>query len=276
MKRIYDWDAKFQLRNYTVADLLNCKGRKILTQTTANSMEEAAAAKDAELDLIMGNAINTAAVRQGAPDMFFTAAVPLPDYPTETDVLKAAFSAMKNGADSIYTARGPHIVEMLAKEEIPVMCHLGLVPRRSTWKGGLRAIGRDADEAMTLLQNFKDMENAGAFSVEAEVIVAEVMTEISKRTSLLTSSLGSGSGGDIIYLFQNDICGEQLSSPRHAQAFGNIHMLNEEIKKERRRALKAFNDAAKSGSFPSKKTTTHMQPREYESFLERLEKLKKR
>ena len=205
--------------------------------------------------------------------MFFTAAVPLPDYPTETDVLKAAFLAMKNGADSIYTARGPHIVEMLAKEEIPVMCHLGLVPRRSTWKGGLRAIGRDADEAMTLLQNFKDMENAGAFSVEAEVIVAEVMTEISKRTSLLTSSLGSGSGGDIIYLFQNDICGEQLSSPRHAQAFGNIHMLNEEIKKERRRALKAFNDAAKSGSFPSKKTTTHMQPREYEKFLERLEKL---
>ncbi|MBL55085.1 MAG: ketopantoate hydroxymethyltransferase [SAR116 cluster bacterium] len=273
MKRIYDWNAKFQLRNYTVADLLNCKGKKILTQTTANSMEEAAAAKDAELDLIMGNAINTAAVRQGAPDMFFTAAVPLPDYPTETDVLKAAFSAMKNGADSIYTARGPHIVEMLAKEEIPVMCHLGLVPRRSTWKGGLRAIGRDADEAMTLLQNFKDMENAGAFSVEAEVIVAEVMTEISKRTSLLTSSLGSGSGGDIIYLFQNDICGEQLSSPRHAQAFGNIHMLNEEIKKERRRALKAFNDAAKSGSFPSKKTTTHMQPREYETFLERLEKL---
>ena len=52
MKRIYDWDAKFQLRNYTIADLLNCKGRKILTQTTANSMEEAAAAKDAELDRV--------------------------------------------------------------------------------------------------------------------------------------------------------------------------------------------------------------------------------
>ena len=44
------------------------------------------------------------------------------------------------------------------------------------------------------LQNFKDMENAGAFSVEAEVIVAEVMTEISKRTSLLTSSLGLAQG----------------------------------------------------------------------------------
>ena len=274
MKRIYDWDAKFQHRNYTAADLLACKGKTVLTQTTANSIEEAAAAREAGLDLIMGNAINTAAVRQGAPDMFFTAAIPLPDYPTETDVLTAAFAAMKDGADSVYTARGPHIVEILAKEEIPVMCHLGLVPRRSTWNGGLRAIGRDADEAMDLLQKFRDMENAGAFSVEAEVIMAEVMTEISKRTSLLTSSLGSGSGGDIIYLFQNDICGEQPEAPRHAQVFGNIYALQEEIKKERRRALKAFHDAAKSGAFPTPQTTPHMQPEAYDAFLDRLAKLK--
>ena len=274
MKRIYDWDAKFQHRNYTAADLLACKGKTVLTQTTANSIEEAAAAREAGLDLIMGNAINTAAVRQGAPDMFFTAAIPLPDYPTETDVLTAAFAAMKDGADSVYTARGPHIVEILAKEEIPVMCHLGLVPRRSTWNGGLRAIGRDADEAMDLLQKFRDMENAGAFSVEAEVIMAEVMTEISKRTSLLTSSLGSGSGGDIIYLFQNDICGEQPEAPRHAQAFGNIYALQEEIKKERRRALKAFHNAAKSGAFPTPQTTPHMQPEAYDAFLDRLAKLK--
>ena len=39
---------------------------------------------------------------------------------------------------------GPHIVEILAKEEIPVMCHLGLVPRKSGWKGGLRAVGATA------------------------------------------------------------------------------------------------------------------------------------
>ena len=251
MKRIYDWDAKFQHRNYTVADLRACKGQKILTQTTANSEDEAAAVVDAGLDLIMCNAPNTALVRENAPEIFLTATLALPDYPTETDVLKAAFAAMKAGADSIYTARGPHIVERLAKENIPVMCHLGLVPRRSTWHGGLRAIGRDADEAMALFQSFKDMEAAGAFSVEAEVIVAEVMSEISKRTSLLTSSLGSGSGGDIIYLFQNDICGEQPNAPRHAQAFGNIYQLQEQIKIERRRALKAFHYAALDGSYPN-------------------------
>lgn len=266
MKRIYDWDARFNQRNYTVADLRASKGQRVLTQTTANSEEEAAAARDAGIDLIMGNAHNTAAVRQGAPDMFFTAAVSLPDHPTETDVLRAAFAAMKDGADSVYTARGAHIVEMLAREEIPVMCHLGLVPRRSTWKGGLRAIGRDAEEAMMLLQDFRDMENAGAFSVEAEVIFSEVMAEISRRTSLVTSSLGSGSGGDIIYLFQNDICGEQPESPRHATAFGNIHALQQEIRVERRRALAAFDKAAKSGAFPADGNTAFMDRDELSRF----------
>ena len=42
MKRIYDWDANFSLRNYTAADLQALKGVRKFTQTTANSEEEAA------------------------------------------------------------------------------------------------------------------------------------------------------------------------------------------------------------------------------------------
>ena len=272
MKRIYDWDARFQHRNYTAADLLELKGKRKLTQTTANSGAESAAAHDAGIDLIMGNAQNTAAVRAAAPTMFFTAAIGLPDYPTQKDVLKAAFAAMKDGADSVYTARGPHIVEMLAKEDIPVMCHLGLVPRKSTWKGGLRAIGKTSQEAMELWQSFREMEDAGAFSVEAEVICDRVMAEISKRTRLLTSSLGSGTGADIVYLFQNDICGEQPESPRHARAFGNLHALYQQIDVERRAALSAFRQAVDSGDYPSGAETASVEDSEFEGFLNALEK----
>ena len=272
MKRIYDWDAKFSLRNYTAADLRALKGVRKLTQTTANSEEEAAAASDAGIDLVMGNAVNAEAVRRGAPNHFYTAAIPMPDHPSEKDVLDAAFLAMKQGADSVYTARGPHIVEMLAREQIPVMCHLGLVPRRSTWNGGLRAIGKTADEAMALWQSFRDMENAGAFSVEAEVICDRVMAEISKRTTLITSSLGSGAGADIIYLFQNDICGEQPTSPRHARAFGNIHALQEQIKSERRAALSAFRAAAEGGDFPANAEAAVITDSEFETFADMLEK----
>lgn len=270
MKRIYDWDANYSLRNYTVADLQALKGQRTLVQTTANSSEEAAAARDARIDLVMANAQNTVAVREGAPDMFLTVAIGLPDFPTEKDILTAAFAAMKDGADSIYTARGPHVVEMLAREDIPVMCHLGLVPRKSTWRGGLRAIGKTAQEAMELWQDFRTMENAGAFSVEAEVIVSEVMEEISRRSSLITCSLGSGRGADVVYLFQNDICGEQLKSPRHSEAFGNINALQEQIKAERRRALSAFRTAVQEKQYPLPKNTIAMDPQEHDTFLSHL------
>ena len=272
MKRIYDWDAKFSLRNYTAHDLQSLKGVSKLTQTTANSQEEASAAADAGIDLVMGNAVNAEAVRRGAPNHFYTAAIPMPDYPTEKDVLDAAFLAMKQGADSVYTARGPHIVELLAREQIPVMCHLGLVPRRSTWNGGLRAIGKTAGEAIELWESFRRMEDAGAFSVEAEVICDRVMTEITKRTTLITSSLGSGSGADIIYLFQNDICGEQPESPRHARAFGNLHGLYEQIKLERRASLSAFHAEANSGNYPANGETAGIEDSEFEKFFDQIDK----
>ena len=252
MKRIYTWDARPARRNLTAADLLELKGKKKLTQTTANTTEEALAAEEAGIDLIMGNAQNTEAVRLGSPNLFFTAAIAIPDHPTEKDILTAAFAALKAGADSIYTARGPHIVEMLAKEDIPVMCHLGLVPRKCTWKGGLRAVGSRPGEAMELWRSFRRMEDAGAFSVEAEVIPARLMTEISRRTRLITMSLGSGPGGDVIYLFQNDICGEQSLSPRHARSFGNLFELKETMKRERVKALKSFKKAVLSDHFPDK------------------------
>ena len=207
--------------------------------------------------------------RRCAEDVF-TAALGMPDFPTADDVLRAAFQAMADGADSIYTARGPHVVEMLAREGIPVMCHLGLVPRRSTWNGGLRAIGKTADEALALWQSFVDMENAGAFSVEAEVICAPVMAEITRRTKLVTSSLGSGPDADVIYLFQNDICGEAPDAPRHARAFGNLHTLYQQIDTERRAALSGFAEAARGGSYPAKGETAGLPEGELDAFLARL------
>ena len=113
------------------------------------------------------------------------------------------------------TARRLAVVEMLANEDIPVMGHLGLVPRKSTWRGGLRAVGRTADEALALMQDFRDLENAGAFSVEAEVICrSHVSYQPTHWIDHL--SLGSGNGGDVMYLFQNDICGENICHDIHA------------------------------------------------------------
>jgi 3-methyl-2-oxobutanoate hydroxymethyltransferase len=272
VKKIYTWGGKFAERNLTVDDLLKAKGRRKFIQTTATSAEEAEAAKEADFDLLLCKSPNIKNVRSGAPNIFLTATIDLSNFPTENDVLNEAFRAMKEGADQVYTARGPHIVELLAKEDIPVMCHLGLVPRKSGWRGGLRAVGANADEALKLYNDFKTMENAGAFSVESEVIHEQIMTEISKRTQMLVSSLGSGWNGDIIYLFQNDICGEEENLPRHARAFGNIYDLKQKIKEERISALKKFKSAVLSKDFPNEKEIVKIKNEELDKFLEHISK----
>ena len=271
MKPIYTWDAKPSRRNLTAADIRSCKGVRKLTQTTANTIEEAAAAAESGIDMLICGAANVELVRQGAPHHFLTAALTIPDYPTDEDILRGALAALKNGADSVMTARRLAVVEMLANEDIPVMGHLGLVPRKSTWRGGLRAVGRTADEALALMQDFRDLENAGAFSVEAEVIPAEVMSAISPRTGLITVSLGSGPGGDVIYLFQNDICGEN-PLPRHSRAFGNLAALADQVALERRAALAAFRDASLDGSFPGPAENARIPAKELEAFLAALDR----
>ena len=266
MKKLYSWGGKFAERNLTVSDLLNSKGKTKFLQTTATDSSEALAAKEAGIDMILCKSPVINEIRKGAPDIFLTATIDLALFPTENEVLHEAFRAMSAGADQIYTARGPHIVEMLAKEEIPVMCHLGLVPRKSSWRGGLRAIGKNAEEALKLYNDFKTMESAGAFSAECEIILEEIMIEISKKTSLITSSLGSGLSGDIIYLFQNDICGEHEDIPRHARAFGNVLNLKNEIYKERVKSLISFKKAVKNETFPKGKELINIKKEELEKF----------
>ena len=271
MKRVYTWTAEPAERTVTIAGMQAAKGTRKWTQVTSNTPDEGAAAEEAGIDMMIGNYTNTKAAREGSVKLFYTAAIPYPDFATTDDILRASVQALAEGADAVMTARSMDVVQALAREDIPVMGHLGLVPRKSTWTDGLRAVGKTADEAFELYRKFKRLEEAGGVLVEAEVIPGPVMAEISKRTSIITVSLGSGGGADVDYLFMNDICGEQELLPRHSRAFGNLHRLYEQIKAERIAAVTAFREAAESGDFPGDAETVGMDDREMEGFLEKLE-----
>ena len=98
------------------------------------------------------------------------------------------------------------------------------------------------------------------------------MTEITRRSGLVTVSLGSGTGADVMYLFMEDIYGEKESAPRHARAFGNLAALHRQIREERVRALTAFRAASLEGSFPGEAESAAMAPGELDVFLDRLER----
>ena len=80
--------------------------------------------------------------------------------------VRGAFKALAQGADAVMTARSMSIGSLLANEDIPVMGHLGLVPRKSTWVGGLRAVGKNADEAFDLFQNSRDWRTLELFPLK--------------------------------------------------------------------------------------------------------------
>jgi 3-methyl-2-oxobutanoate hydroxymethyltransferase len=134
---------------------------------------------------------------------------------------------------------------------VPVMGHLGFVPKKSTVLGGVRAVGRTADEAVSLWEKFRQLQDAGAFAVECELIPANLMAEINTRTELVTISLGSGSNADVVFLFSSDICGESPRTPRHARAYADMAAMQAAIDRERVRALSAFRSDVATGAFPT-------------------------
>jgi len=70
------------------------------------------------------------------------------------------------GRDAIMWQGGAGFVEAAAEAGIPIQGHAGLVPRKSTWTGGLRAVGKTLDEAMQVYRDIKALENAGADLVQ--------------------------------------------------------------------------------------------------------------
>jgi len=270
--RILDYNGREAFRSMTVADIVALKAhRRQVAQVTASTGADAAAAEAAGIEMVVCMSDSVAAVRAGSGRLFVTAAIDFTGAVTSDDLLRVAFTALADGADAVITARGLDGVRRLAAEDIPVMGHLGFVPKKSTLYGGVRAVGRTAPEALELWRKFQRLEEAGAFAVECELIPAEVMREIHQRTGLATISLGSGPHADVMFLFTNDICGESERLPRHARAYADLASLHRQVEAERVRALTAFRADVEAGRFPSGGEISGVDDAELAGFVSALE-----
>ena len=274
MKEIYTFGRKPAQRNYTIDDLqaLKGSGRRLTMCNPANEVEIRACV-DAGIDLLTVWDNQMEQAREIAPTHFMGTAMTWGQYATPEEILRAAIHCMEQGADMYYTLRSFDIVEMLAKEGIPVQGHMGLVPSVSIWSGGLRAFGRTAEEALQIYRTFKRYEDAGCFAVEIECVAEQTLRHLNDKTSIVTFSLGSGNAGDAIFLFVSDICGESVNPPRHAHAFGDLAPLHAEIYRQRVVALQAFHAEVTALNFPYAPQSIDMHPGEEEKLLEALDRI---
>lgn len=188
-------------KKYTVYDLQKLKGKRVLTHIHVKSPEEAAAAEQAGIDLMSCSFDSPEAQARlpllvaAAPTSFLSCATPH-GLASPEEAIRIAFKALELGASSVYCSASPFIIEAMARERIPVVGHLGMVPRHVTWTN-YRAIGRTVDEAKQLYRQMKELENAGAYAAELECVPHNLAGWLSKQTGMLLMSLGSGSKAEL-------------------------------------------------------------------------------
>ena len=257
----------------TVADLRALKGRRQLTMLRYFSLDEAAAAEAAGVDIasVPPEVLLDPRYREVAPSIFSMTGLTHLEAGTPEDYLRWSGDALNRGADAIYCSGSLRTVEYLAREHIPVVGHVGLVPARATWTGGFRAVGKTAESALRLYEEVRAYESAGAFAVEIEVVPEEVASEISRRVGILLWSMGAGAGCDAQYLFASDILGYTDGHvPRHSKVYRDFAAEYARLQTERVAAFREFVSDVESGAYPEEGHLVRMAPEELSVFRQRL------
>ena len=251
-------------KKYTVQDLQQLKGKRCLTHIHVKSPEEASAAEEAGVDLMSCSFDSPEAQARlprlvaAAPNSFLSVATPH-GLASPEEAIRVAFRALELGASSVYCSASPFIIEAMAREGLPVVGHLGMVPRHVTWTG-YRAIGKSEEEARQLYHRMKTLENAGAYAAELECVPHNLARFLCSQTKMLLMSLGSGDGCDTQFLFSDDILGDyEERPPRHAKAYRNFLEEHRRLQRERIAAFGEYIADVKAGRFPEKCHLVEMQ-----------------
>jgi 3-methyl-2-oxobutanoate hydroxymethyltransferase len=255
----------------TVTDLKARKGKGQLTMLRYFSLDEAAAAEAAGIDIasVPPDLVTHPRYREVAPTVFSMTGKTHLDYGAPEEYLRYAGEMLSKGADALYCSGSLQTVERLAREYIPIVGHVGLVPARATWTGGFRAVGTTAESAIALYNECRAYQDAGAFAVEIEVVPEEVATAISQRLDLLLWSMGAGAGCDAQYLFAEDILGEgKTRVPRHAKVYRDFAAEYARLQAERIAAFREFRADVETGAFPEERHLVRMDPAERDRFLD--------
>ena len=164
-----------------------------------------------------------------------------------------------------------NVIEAMAKEAIPVVGHIGFMPQKARWTGYV-ARGKTADDALAILNDARRYQDAGAFAVEIEIVPSAVAAAISRRTSLVVISMGSGAGCDVQYLFSVDVLGETEGHvPRHARVYRDFRAEYARLQQDRVAAFSDFRRDVASGSFPDESELVQISDEELNKFETALE-----
>ena len=191
----------------------------------------------------------TAAVGRARPRALIIGDMPFGSFQaSDEDAVANAVRLVKVGADAVkLEGAGPMAsrVRAIVGAGIPVMGHLGLTPQSATMLGGMKAQGRTAANARRLLDDARELEAAGCFSLVLEAVPAKVAAHITEALEIPTIGIGAGAGCDGQVLVWHDLLGvNQGAAPRFVKRYADVAG-------EIRRGLETFAAEVRSGAYPA-------------------------
>lgn len=162
------------------------------------------------------------AVKRGNSKSLIMGDMPFMTYATPEQAMANATRIMRAGAHMVKLEGGAWVVEtvrMLSDRGIPVCAHLGLTPQSVNKFGGFRVQGRNEDQAQTILNDAKLLDEAGADLLVLECVPVALAEEITRSVSMCTIGIGAGAKTDAQVLVINDILGLTEKPPKFSKNF---------------------------------------------------------
>ena len=141
-------------------------------------------------------------------------------------VRNAGLLLKDGGAQSVKLEGGRHTAETVRRvveAGIPVMGHIGLTPQSVNQLSGYRVQGKTSKAAVSLIEDARALEEAGAYAVVLESVPVPLSAMITERLSIPTIGIGAGVNCDGQVQVFHDLLGLFTDFvPKHTRRYATL------------------------------------------------------
>ncbi|KAA0873666.1 3-methyl-2-oxobutanoate hydroxymethyltransferase [Nitrincola tapanii] len=191
---------------------------------------------------------HTTSVARGNQGAMIMADLPFMSYATPEQCMASSARLMQAGAHLVKLEGGSWLAEsiqLLADRGVPVCAHLGLTPQAVNKLGGYRVQGKDKASALQMIEDARQLEEAGASMLLLECVPSLLGEEITRNVSIPVIGIGAGPHTDAQVLVLHDMLGITPGRrPRFSRDFMQQAVSIED-------AIRQYDAAVKAVTFPS-------------------------
>ncbi len=191
---------------------------------------------------------HTQCVARGNQGAMIMADLPFMAYATPEQAMQNSALLMQAGAHIVKLEGGSWLCEsvsLLSERGIPVCAHLGLTPQAVNKLGGYKVQGRDRESALTMIEDARRLEEAGASMLLLECVPTTLAQEITLNAGIPVIGIGAGQHTDAQVLVLHDMLG--ITPGRRPKFVKNFMAESGSIEA----ALKLYAEQVREGLYPS-------------------------